>query len=77
MDNVNYERWADFYAEMLHANGVGVGEKICECACGTGGLTLPLVSYGGTSVMTTLISLGLVCGAVGRIKPSWLRSGDD
>jgi hypothetical protein len=41
------------------------------------GLTLPLVSYGGTSVMTTLIALGLVCGAVGRIKPSWLRSGDD
>ena len=46
MDNVNYERWADFYAEMLHANGVGVGEKICECACGTGGLTIPLQKRG-------------------------------
>ena len=41
------------------------------------GLTLPLVSYGGTSMMTTLASLGLVCGAVRRIKPNWLRSGDD
>ena len=41
MDNVNYERWADFYAELLHANGV-MGGKVCECACGTGGLTLPL-----------------------------------
>lgn len=41
------------------------------------GLTLPLVSYGGTSVMTILASLGLVCGAVGRIKPNWLRSADD
>lgn len=41
------------------------------------GLTLPLVSYGGTSVMTVLASLGLVCGAVGRIKPNWLRSADD
>ena len=41
------------------------------------GLTLPLVSYGGTSVMTTLASLGLVCGAVGRIKPTWLQSDDD
>lgn len=41
------------------------------------GLTLPLVSYGGTSVMTTLASLGLVCGAVRRIKPNWLRSDDD
>ena len=46
MDNVNYERWADFYAEMLHHNGVGVGEKVCECACGTGGLTIPLVKRG-------------------------------
>ena len=41
------------------------------------GLTLPLVSYGGTSVMTTLASLGLVCGAMRRIKPNWLRSGDE
>ena len=41
------------------------------------GLTLPLVSYGGTSVMTTLASLGLVCGAVRRIKPNWLRSDED
>lgn len=41
------------------------------------GLTLPLVSYGGTSMMITLASLGLVCGAVGRIKPNWIRSPDD
>lgn len=41
------------------------------------GLTLPLVSYGGTSMMITLASLGLVCGAVGRIKPNWIRSNDD
>ena len=41
------------------------------------GLTLPLVSYGGTSVLTTLASLGLVCGAVRRIKPNWIRSDDD
>lgn len=41
------------------------------------GLTLPLVSYGGTSMMTTLASLGLVCGAVGRIRPSWIRSAED
>jgi 2-polyprenyl-3-methyl-5-hydroxy-6-metoxy-1,4-benzoquinol methylase len=46
MDNVNYERWADFYAEMLAVNGVGVGGKVCECACGTGGLTIPLVCRG-------------------------------
>lgn len=41
------------------------------------GLTLPLVSYGGTSVMTTLVSLGLVCGAIRHIKPNWIRSPED
>lgn len=41
------------------------------------GLTLPLVSYGGSSVMITLASLGLVCGAVRRIKPTWIRSDSD
>lgn len=41
------------------------------------GLPLPLVSYGGTSVLTTLTALGLVCGAVRRIKPNWIRSPDD
>ena len=46
MDNVNYERWADFYRELLWANGVQQGGKVCECACGTGGLTLPLVRRG-------------------------------
>ena len=41
MDNVDYERWADLYREILTAYGVPVG-KVCECACGTGGLTIPL-----------------------------------
>ncbi len=36
------------------------------------GLTLPLVSYGGTSVLTTLASLGLVSGYVRRRRPSHL-----
>ena len=41
MDNVDYEGWADFYRELLRIGGV-VSGKICECACGTGSLTLPL-----------------------------------
>ena len=41
MDNVDYERWADLYREILTAYGVPTG-KVCECACGTGGLTIPL-----------------------------------
>ena len=38
------------------------------------GLTLPLVSYGGSSIVTTLTALGFVCGAAMRQKPSWLRN---
>ena len=41
MDNVDYERWADLYREILTGYGVPMG-KVCECACGTGGLTIPL-----------------------------------
>lgn len=41
MDNVNYERWADLYRELLMSCGI-MGGKVCECACGTGGLTIPL-----------------------------------
>lgn len=41
MDDVDYERWADHYREIMTAYGVPSG-KVCECACGTGGLTIPL-----------------------------------
>ena len=45
MGNVNYERWADMYREILSCMGVG-GGKVCECACGTAGLTIPLQKRG-------------------------------
>ena len=45
MDDVDYERWADYYARLLSVYGVKSG-KLCECACGTGGLTLPLHRLG-------------------------------
>ena len=38
------------------------------------GLTLPLCSYGGTSMVTTFAALGLVCGACMRQTPNWLRN---
>lgn len=41
MDNVDYESWADFYRSLLISHGL-TGHKVCECACGTGGLTIPL-----------------------------------
>ncbi|MBE5769071.1 MAG: class I SAM-dependent methyltransferase [Clostridiales bacterium] len=45
MQDVNYEKWADFYAAMMAAYGIR-GGKVCECACGTGSLTLPLCRKG-------------------------------
>ncbi len=45
MSNVQYESWADYYTELMAAFGVR-GGRICECACGTGNLTLPFVRRG-------------------------------
>ena len=45
MSNVDYESWADHYASLMAAYGIA-GGKICECACGTGNLTIPLNQRG-------------------------------
>ncbi len=45
MDNVDYDRWADYYVRLLSIYGIRDG-KICECACGTGSLTIPLYRSG-------------------------------
>lgn len=45
MADVKYDVWADFYVELMAAFGIRSG-KICECACGTGGLTIPLQRRG-------------------------------
>ncbi len=45
MDNVDYDSWADYYVRLLSIYGIREG-RICECACGTGSLTLPLYRAG-------------------------------
>ena len=45
MNDVNYESWADHYTRLLSIYGIKNG-KVCECACGTGNLTLPLQKKG-------------------------------
>ena len=45
MTDVNYEAWADFYCKMMAGFGIRSG-KLAECACGTGGMTLPLFKHG-------------------------------
>ena len=46
MADVDYDSWARFYAELMARLGVGPGARVCECACGTGGLTIPLDKLG-------------------------------
>ena len=37
------------------------------------GLTLPFISYGGSSTLTLFIAMGLVSGIKMRPLPSWLK----
>ena len=37
------------------------------------GLTLPFISYGGSSLVMTFVLMGLVSGVHGRAEPDWLR----
>lgn len=45
MADVDYGTWARFYHLMMERYGLGRG-KVCECACGTGSITIPLSSMG-------------------------------
>lgn len=45
MGDVRYDEWADFYISLMNAYGIRSG-KVCECACGTGNLTIPLQKKG-------------------------------
>ncbi len=46
MNDVHYGAWADMYARMMTAYGIPRDANVCECACGTGSLTLPLEQLG-------------------------------
>lgn len=45
MDDFDYPAWAGFYLELLGRCGV-YPKRLCDCACGTGGLTLPFARRG-------------------------------
>lgn len=45
MSDVNYPAWAKFYAAMMDRYQLSRG-KVCECACGTGNLTILLAQMG-------------------------------
>ena len=37
------------------------------------GVTMPFLSYGGSSLVMLFMSMGMVSGVQGRSKPDWLR----
>ncbi len=45
MQDVDYDGWAAYYRELLTRYGLPRG-RVCECACGTGNLTIPLSRMG-------------------------------
>ncbi|MDD3412083.1 MAG: class I SAM-dependent methyltransferase [Eubacteriales bacterium] len=46
MAEVDYQKWARFYEALLLMYDVRPGAKACECACGTGSLTIALAGLG-------------------------------
>ena len=60
------------YAGMLIAQ-VGVNVGMCLYIFPVVGLTLPFVSYGGSSIITMYAAMGLVSSIKMRSLPSWLR----
>jgi len=45
MDDFDYPAWAEYYVQLMAGMGV-IPKKICECACGTGSLTVEFASQG-------------------------------
>jgi ubiquinone/menaquinone biosynthesis C-methylase UbiE len=67
MADVDYPAWAAFYRELLRLHGVK-GGAVCECACGTGGLTLPLAKdYEMTGVDASADMLAVAAGKARRL----------
>ena len=60
------------YAGMLLAQ-VGVNIAMCLYIFPVVGLTLPFVSYGGSSIITMYAAMGMVSSVKMRSLPSWLR----
>lgn len=66
MADVDYSAWAAFYRELLCLRGIDRG-TVCECACGTGGLTLPLAkTYEMTGVDSSADMLAVAAGKARR-----------
>ncbi len=61
MQDVDYSAWAAHLLRLLRLKGIGPGSPVCECACGTGSLTIPLRKAGLRMTGTDLSADMLEC----------------
>ena len=45
MDDVDYDAWADYYLRLIRAAGVEPN-ALCDCACGTGSMSVRFARQG-------------------------------
>ena len=74
MDNVNYNSWADYYVRLLSVYGVR-GGKVCECACGTGNLTIPMQRMGYQMTGADALDYMVFAYEDGETNPWMVRAG--
>ena len=76
MADVDYPAWAAVYGEMLRARGIPTG-KVCECACGTGSLTLPLQRAGyqvtGVDISQEMLAIAGEKARAGGLPVTFIR----
>ncbi len=46
MDDFDYEGWADYYLEAMARTGASSIQTVCDCACGTGSMSVALAKRG-------------------------------
>mgnify|MGYP002583289384 CR=1 FL=1 len=52
---------------------VGLNVGMCLYVMPVVGITLPFISYGGTSIVTLFAAMGMASGIQKRARPEWLR----
>ncbi|MCD8341604.1 MAG: FtsW/RodA/SpoVE family cell cycle protein [Clostridiales bacterium] len=64
------------YSAMLLAQII-INVGVCLYVVPTIGLTLPFISYGGSSIITNFVAMGILSGIKSRSLPNWLRDRSD
>jgi ubiquinone/menaquinone biosynthesis C-methylase UbiE len=71
MRDVDYPAWALHYEALLRERGI-TGGRVCECACGTGSLTIPLAQAGYRMTGVDL-SEGMLARAMAKAREAGLE----